>query len=88
MTLLKAIAVAGGTEWSATENKVRVIRRDGSRIPREIPVDLAAVRDRGAEDMLLQDGDVVVVDTDLAKKGAVVMWNQAFRVLSLGILYR
>jgi len=88
MTVLKAIAVAGGTDWSAVEDKVRVIRRDGTGVPRELPLDLAAVRDRGAEDMLLEDGDVVVVDTNQAKKGAVVMWNQTLRVLSLGVLYQ
>jgi polysaccharide export outer membrane protein len=88
MTVLKAIAVAGGTDWAAIENKVRVIRRDGSAVPREIPVDLEAVRDRGAEDMLLRDGDVVVVDTNQAKRGAVVMWNQTLRVLSLGVIYQ
>lgn len=87
MTVLKAIAVAGGTDWAAVEERVRVIRRDGSGVPRELALDLAAVRDRGAEDMLLEDGDVVVVDTNQAKKGAVVMWNQTLRVLSLGVLY-
>jgi polysaccharide export outer membrane protein len=88
MTVLKAIAVAGGTDWSAIENNVRVIRHDGTGAPREIPVDLAAVRDLGAGDLAIEDGDVVVVDTDKAKKGAVVMWNQTLRVLSLGILYQ
>jgi polysaccharide export outer membrane protein len=88
MTVLKAIAVAGGTDWAAVEDNVRVIRRDGSLVPREIPVDLESVRDRGAEDMVLQDGDVVVVDTNQAKRGAVVMWDQTLRVLSLGVLYR
>jgi polysaccharide export outer membrane protein len=88
MTVLKAIAVAGGTDWAAIENNVRVIRRDGSAVPREIPVDLEAVRDRGAEDMLLQDGDVVVVDTNQAKRGAVILYNQTLRLLSLGVIYQ
>lgn len=88
MTVLKAIAVAGGTDWTSVEKNVRVIRHDGTGSPRELPVDLVAVRDLGVEDMRLQDGDVVVVDTNYAKKGAVVMWNQALRVLSLGILYQ
>ncbi|MFB1488254.1 MULTISPECIES: polysaccharide biosynthesis/export family protein [unclassified Thiocapsa] len=88
MTVLKAIVVAGGTDWTSVEKNIRVIRHDGSGSPREIPVDLVAIRDLGQEDMRLQDGDVVVVDTNYAKKGAVVMWNQALRVLSLGILYQ
>jgi polysaccharide export outer membrane protein len=87
MTVLKAIAVAGGTGWEAVDNKVRVIRHDGSGAPREIPVDLTAVRNKGADDLRLEDGDVVVVDTHTVRKGAVIMWNQALRVLSLGILY-
>ncbi|RKT45275.1 polysaccharide export outer membrane protein [Thiocapsa rosea] len=88
MTVLKAIAMAGGTDWTSVEKNIRVIRHDGTGSPRELPVDLVAIRDLGQEDMRLQDGDVVVVDTNYAKKGAVVMWNQALRVLSLGILYQ
>ncbi len=87
MTVLKAIAVAGGTEWEAIEAKVRVIRHDGSGLPIELFVDVAAVKERGAEDMRLQDGDVVVVDTDKVKKGAVVAWDNTLRVLSLGWMY-
>lgn len=83
MTLLKAIAVAGGTDWAATRNNVRVLRHDGSGQPTEIAVDFAAVRDKVAEDLLLQDGDVVVVDTNMPAKTAVLAYNQALRLLSL-----
>jgi len=88
ITVLKAAAVAGGINWEAVQDKVRVIRHDENGVPRELSIDLAAVRDRGAPDMLLEDGDVVVVDTNSVKKGAVVMWNQTLRVLSLGVLYQ
>jgi len=88
ITVLKAVTVAGGTNWEAVQDKVRVIRHDEIGVPRELDIDLAAVRDRGAPDMLLEDGDVVVVDTNSVKKGAVVMWNQTLRVLSLGVLYQ
>lgn len=83
MTLLKAIAVAGGTDWSAVRNNVRVLRHDGSGQPTELLVDFAAVRDKVAEDLLLEDGDVVVVDTNVPAKTAVIAYNQALRLLSL-----
>jgi polysaccharide biosynthesis/export protein len=88
MTVLKAIAVAGGTEWEAIDKKVRVIRYDGSGSPSELFVDLKAVKELGVEDLRLEDGDVVVVDTDNVKKGAVVVWDNTLRVLSLGWYYR
>ncbi|WP_170164770.1 polysaccharide biosynthesis/export family protein [Thiocapsa rosea] len=88
MTVLKAIAEAGGTNWEAIDSNVRVIRHDGSGAPRELAVDLAAVRDRGVADLPLEDGDVVIVDSNTVKKGAVTMWNQTLRVLSLRVLYR
>jgi polysaccharide export outer membrane protein len=88
LTVLKGLAIAGDPNWEAVTNNVRVIRHDDGGVPRELTVDLAAVRDRGAPDMPLEDGDVIVVDTNTLKKGAVVAWDQTLRVLSLGVLYR
>jgi polysaccharide export outer membrane protein len=87
-TVLKAVTVAGGPKWEAVEANVRIIRHDDGGIPRELNVDLASVKNEGAPDTLLEDGDVVIVDTNDVKKGAVVMWDQTLRVLSLGVLYR
>ncbi|MCF7984797.1 MAG: polysaccharide export protein [Thiohalocapsa sp.] len=87
MTVLKAIAVAGGAKWEAKENQVRVIRRDGTGTPQEMMVDVAAVRDKRQPDMLLRDGDVVIVDTHEVRKNAVIVWNQAFRVLAVSRWY-
>ncbi len=61
----------------------------GKAVAARVPsVDLAAVRDRGVADLPLEDGDVVIVDSNRVKKGAVTMWNQTLRVLSLRVLYR
>lgn len=87
MTVLKAVAVAGGTKWEASDNKVRIIRRDGTGMPKEMFVDLAAVKERGQTDLRIEDGDVVVVDTNKLKKGTVVVWDTTFQVLTLGRWY-
>ncbi|MBK8640051.1 MAG: polysaccharide biosynthesis/export family protein [Chromatiaceae bacterium] len=83
----KAATIAGGTKWDAVLDQVRVIRTDESGNPVEKIVDIAAVRDRGAPDMPLQEGDVVVVDTNAVKSGFVTLWDNTFRVIALGALF-
>ena len=61
LTLLQAIAKAGGTTDRAAVRKVQLLRRreDGSQ--ETIPIDLKAIMRGQVEDPVLQDGDVVVV---------------------------
>lgn len=61
LTLLQAIAKAGGTTDRAALKKVQLLRRreDGSQ--ETIPIDLKAIMRGQVEDPVLQDGDVVVV---------------------------
>ncbi|MFZ1573716.1 MAG: polysaccharide biosynthesis/export family protein [Chromatiaceae bacterium] len=83
----KATTIAGGTKWDAVLDQVRVIRTDESGNPVEKTIDIAAVRDRGAPDMPLQEGDVVVVDTNAVKSGFVTIWRNTFQVIALGALF-
>lgn len=61
LTLLQAIAKAGGTTDRAAVRKVQLLRRlpDGSQ--ETLAIDLKAIMKGQAEDLILQDGDVVVV---------------------------
>jgi polysaccharide export outer membrane protein len=86
-TAYKAATIAGGTKWDAVRDRVRVIRTDESGNPVEKTVDIAAVRDKGAPDLPLQEGDVVVVDTNAVKSGFVTLWDNTFRVIAFGALF-
>jgi len=86
-TAYKAATIAGGTKWDAVRDRVRVIRTDESGNPVEKTVDIAAVRDKGAPDLPLQEGDVVVVDTNAFKSGFVILWDNTFRVIALSNLF-
>ena len=67
VTVLKAIALAGGIPWSGKESKVQVIRDIGGE-PYAIDVNLIKVRNQKSDDIVLQDGDIVVVDHSTAKR--------------------
>jgi len=66
-TVLKAIAVAGGVPWSGKEGSVQVIR-DIAGEPHAIDVNLHKVRNQRGDDIVLTDGDIVVVDHSAAKR--------------------
>ena len=66
-TVLKAIAVAGGVPWSGKEGSVQVIR-DIAGEPFAIDVDLRRVRTQSGDDVVLQDGDIVVVNHSATKR--------------------
>ena len=59
--MLQAVTKAGGTTEHAALKKVEVLRRrpDGSQ--ETIPVNLKSILRGEAEDLVLEDGDVVVV---------------------------
>ena len=61
MTVLKAITLAGGTTERAAEKKVQVIRTqaDGRRI--YLSLNLKKVKRGRGEDLVLKEGDVVLV---------------------------
>ena len=66
-TVLKAIAVAGGVPWEGKEGSVQVIR-DISGEPFAIDVNLHKVRRQSGDDIVLQDGDIVVVNHSATKR--------------------
>jgi len=66
-TVLKAIALAGGVPWSGKEGSVQVIRDIGGE-PFAIDVDLNSVRNQRGDDVVLQDGDIIVVDHSVTKR--------------------
>lgn len=61
LTVLQAIAKAGGSTERANLKKVRILRREPGGTQRAIPVDVRSIRDGKVPDPILLDGDVVVV---------------------------
>ncbi|MFQ5766566.1 MAG: polysaccharide biosynthesis/export family protein [Acidobacteriota bacterium] len=61
LTVLQAITKAGGATQRAALKKIEILRRRQDGGQQVIPVNLKAIRKGRAEDLILQDGDVVVV---------------------------
>lgn len=62
VTVLQAVAMAGGMARRAKGSKVRVIRKQsGARRPERIKVNLGRILDGKAPDFALKEGDIVVV---------------------------
>lgn len=67
VNVLKAIALAGGVPWEAKSEGVKVVREINGR-PVSVEVDVEAIKVQKGDDILLQDGDVVVVGYDTTKR--------------------
>jgi polysaccharide export outer membrane protein len=67
LTLLEALALAGGVTRNAKANQSRLIRRSPTG-REEMTVDLQKVLYGGGPDMLLTDGDIVFVPTSIRKE--------------------
>jgi polysaccharide biosynthesis/export protein len=69
MTVVKAIAMAGGANPSAALNGGKIIRRTAQG-PQEIPIQLKQILSAKAADPKLQPDDIVFVPTSAAKSAA------------------
>jgi polysaccharide export outer membrane protein len=67
LTLLEAVALAGGLTRTAKGNQSRLIRRSPTG-REELTVDLHKVLYGGGPDMLLTDGDILFVPNSLRKE--------------------
>ncbi len=73
MGVLKAIAIAGGTVFEANEGAIQIIR-NGS-LEEVATINLKAIRSGNSDDILLEDGDIVVVRSNSLKKGWASFWK-------------
>jgi polysaccharide biosynthesis/export protein len=89
LTLLEALALAGGVTRTAKANEARLIRRSATG-REEITVNLQKVLYGGGPDMLLTDGDIVFVPTSIRKEytqqviGAAIGTATTFGIYRLG----
>jgi polysaccharide export outer membrane protein len=66
LTVLQAIALAGGTNRTASLNHAKLIRKTGGT-HEEVPVPLKRILASNAPDQMLADGDILFVPTSSAK---------------------
>ncbi len=85
-TVLKIIAQAGGPKYEAIEDKVQIIRQDGDDDgkPDIITINLDEVRESGQNDVVVQDGDIVVVGINSFKRGMRGFWRGFTGLFTVG----
>jgi polysaccharide export outer membrane protein len=69
LSVLKALALAGGSTRTASLNKTKILRR-GPNGTQEIPIPLKKILYAKAPDVLLVKGDVLFIPTSSAKAAA------------------
>ena len=78
ITVLKAIAEAGGLKFEADQSSVRVLRRHRATGEwSHLEINYRQIRDDPARDIRLRDGDVVMIDSSALKTGWVGFWRHA-----------
>ncbi len=81
ITVLQAIAVAGGVNPTAALNSAKIIRK-GPEGPTETPIQLKKILAAKAPDLTLQAEDIVFVPQSAGKKTAGVIAESAVRIAS------
>jgi len=84
-TILKAIAMAGGLKFEAERGSIYVLRRDvESGDWNRQAVALNDIRNSPTNDIVLSDGDIVMVDSGPIRTAWVGFWSGISRVVMLG----
>ena len=85
LTLLGAIAAAGGPSFPAKKSKVQILRDDGGtqRLVRE--VDLTAIEEGRSEDIALREGDLVMVESEGVKLVGWGVYRFFSEVMRVGV---
>jgi polysaccharide export outer membrane protein len=87
LTLLEALALAGGVTRNAKSSQSRLIRRSPTG-REEMKVDLQKVLYGGGPDMLLTDGDIVFVPTSARKEYTQQVISAAIGSATAYAIYR
>jgi polysaccharide export outer membrane protein len=83
VTVMQALSLAGGPKWESDQSKIRVIRNFNG-VANAVRIDLNKVRDLKDEDVVLQDGDIVIVDSGQVKKIFAGVFNGITSVVGFG----
>ena len=88
MSTLKVLALAGGLNRTAKQDRAVIIRKDAQGQQHEVAVNLKAVMERSAEDVLLQPSDILYVPNSAAKQAMLRAVEIAVAVGTGVALYR
>lgn len=83
-TVLKAIAMAGGIPWEGKQSKVEVIR-EISGDPIAIDVNLHKVRNQQGDDIVLRNGDIVVISYSTTRRAVSGFFRAAGQILGYSL---
>lgn len=83
-SVLKAIALAGGVPWEGNQGNVQVVREVAGETL-AMNVDLAKVRSQKADDVVLRDGDIVIVAYSGPKRFISGFFETAGRIFGYSI---
>lgn len=84
LTLMGAVAAAGGRLFPADRREVSVKRTLGSGEQRRLTVDAQAVKDGHAPDLPMIDGDVVEVPATFTRLAPWALWSVARELVHVG----
>ena len=85
VTVLKAIAMAGGLKFEANRNTLHVLRRDQvSGEWQQNTLAMEDIRESPNNDLQLNDGDIVVVQNGPVRTAWIGFWNGVARIAMLG----
>jgi polysaccharide export outer membrane protein len=81
-TVLKAVTMAGGTEFQARKSAVRVIRAGGDDSD-TVTIDLGSIPKNPSADLSVRDGDVVIVPSSAVKVALTGLWRGVAGLVNL-----
>jgi polysaccharide export outer membrane protein len=85
LTLLGAIAAAGGPSFPAKKSKVEILRDDGGTQRMVRVVDLTAIEEGKAEDIALREGDLVMVESEAVRLVGYGVYRFFSEVMRVGV---
>jgi polysaccharide export outer membrane protein len=85
LTLLGAIAAAGGPTFPAKKSKVQILRDGGGKERRVKTVDINDIEDGTAEDIALHEGDLVLVEAEGMKLVGYGVYRFFSEVMRVGV---
>ncbi|MCB0340326.1 MAG: hypothetical protein KDD53_12015, partial [Bdellovibrionales bacterium] len=85
MSLLGALAAAGGITYGAKVDEVEIVREldDGRRA--RLLVDLSLIAQGEQDDVRLRDGDIVIVPSDRGRRMTQDTFDGISRVINVGV---
>jgi polysaccharide export outer membrane protein len=87
LTILQLLALAQGTNYTAAKGSVRLIRTTATG-RQEIPIDLKKIFASKAEDMKLQDNDILFVPNSMARSALKAVAGAAVPAAASATIYK